>query len=124
MKDIKKQPFQAHYIYPIFLLSRTLAVPINLLIHMFVKLGSVWWMYSVQNIHDTSDLGYILPPSHYSDLSIIVRSVFLFPDKSSNYSEEATNYDIQHREMCPGYNIRSFLALCHGPKEEWSYGAT
>ncbi|CAH9147137.1 unnamed protein product [Cuscuta epithymum] len=45
-----------------------------------VTAGSPRWTYKVKNIYGTCDLACILPPSHYSELSAILRTVLLVPD--------------------------------------------
>lgn len=90
-----------------------------------IEAGSPWWTYKVENWHHTSDLVCMLPPSHYSDLSATFRTVVLVPksDRCADiieFPENIVNYATRVREMRPGSGVRSFLALCHGPKEEWS----
>ncbi|XP_073018254.1 uncharacterized protein [Primulina eburnea] len=94
-----------------------------------VKTGSSWWTYKVKNFHDTHDLICTLPPSLYSDLSAIIRSVFLIPKLESNECKDvvqppadAKDYGTRLKDVIPGSAVRSFLALCHGPEEEWSHG--
>jgi len=95
-----------------------------------LKTGTAWWTYKVRNLIETTDLICLLPPSHYSDLSAQLRACFLaevYEDPLHckdiiAIDEEAPTFGTKFRELPIGYNIRVFLALCHGPEEEWSHG--
>ncbi|KAL6996487.1 hypothetical protein U1Q18_006620 [Sarracenia purpurea var. burkii] len=108
---------------------RELGIPLKS-VDPCLKNGSAWWTYKVENVHNTSDLVCTLPPSHYSDLSAIIRSCFLVPDAANcckdiiTFPQPPEDYGTRMREFHPGYCVRSFLALCHGPEEEWSFGTS
>lgn len=95
-----------------------------------IKTGSPWWTYKVVNESNTSDLICTLPPTHYSDQSAVLRTVFLTPDDEHccfdiiHHPADFIDYGTRAREVPPGTCTRSFLALCHGPEEEWSFGSS
>lgn len=105
---------------------KSLAIPCKS-IDSWLKTGSAWWVYIVRNVHHTLHLATITLPERCSP----VRSVYMAPTSIDEPTvtnivkmlEDSPNYGVRMREM-PGSNVRSFLALCHAPEEEWSYGAS
>nr|WKB12160.1 coat protein 2 [Allium deltapartitivirus] len=93
-----------------------------------IKHGSAWWTFKVENAYGTSDLVGILPPSHYSDLSAQLRALFLHCDEDDKCQDiikldaNTATYTTKLRDFLPGFNVRTFLALIHAPKNEWTAG--
>ncbi|ABV89763.1 unknown [Rosa multiflora cryptic virus] len=94
-----------------------------------IKSGSAWWTYKLNNAHGTTDLVCTIPPTNYSDLGVALRSLFLATAADSDecseiiaWPEGTADFGTNLRENPPNSNIRAFLALCHGPLEEWSNG--
>ncbi|ABC73695.1 putative coat protein [Fragaria chiloensis cryptic virus] len=93
------------------------------------KKGTAWWSYKIHNDHGTSDLVCLLPPTNYSPLAVATRMLFLATQDDSDectdfieWPEDLGDYGTQLKEAPPNSNVRAFLALCHGPLEEWSNG--
>lgn len=96
------------------------------------KTGTPWWTYRIQVVNDTADLVCMIPASHYTDLSADLRLLFLSTQGEEKKFEQLIifpdaykklDYGTRDREERSGSNIRTFLALCHGPEEEWTHGA-
>lgn len=94
-----------------------------------IKKGSSWWTYRVHNAHGTTDLQCLMPPTNYSELAVTLRMLFLATEADADtcvdivdWAPDLVDYGTHLRETPPNSNVRAFLALCHGPKEEWSNG--
>lgn len=96
-----------------------------------LKKGSAWWTYRLTNSEGTTDLLCAMPPTCYSDLAAAIRMLFLAtsdePDDTTcseifNWPDNMNDFGTHLRESPPNSNTRAFLALCQGPKEEWSNG--
>ncbi|KAG2390763.1 uncharacterized protein HKW66_Vig0252990 [Vigna angularis] len=93
-----------------------------------VKTGSAWWTFKLEVIFGSADLICTLPRSHYSDMSAQLRMLFIAGDETHPpediVSLPATynNFGTLASLITKQYNSRTFLAIIHGPKEEWDYG--
>jgi len=109
---------------------RQLGLPLKT-VDPVMKKGTSWWTYQVSNSDNTTDLTCILPPSLYTPLSAQIRSLFLATKENSTECSDIisftgktiVSFGVRLCEAPPNTNVRTFLALSHGPLEEWSNGA-
>ncbi|QCD86406.1 hypothetical protein DEO72_LG3g928 [Vigna unguiculata] len=91
--------------------------------------GSAWWTYKVEVILSTTDFLCTLPRSHYSDMSALLRMLFLsgseesHPEDVVTFADNTTTYGTLVHRLTTGFNSRTILALIHSPSEECSFGS-
>ncbi|CDO45228.1 Coat Protein [Arhar cryptic virus-I] len=93
-----------------------------------IKTGSAWWTYKLEVIHYTADFICTIPRSLYSDMTALLRTLFLSgsleqpPEDLVVFPEDQATFGTLLNCLSAGFNARTFLALIGGPKEEWSFG--
>ncbi|XP_014521564.1 uncharacterized protein LOC106778153 isoform X1 [Vigna radiata var. radiata] len=94
-----------------------------------VKSGSAWWTFKLRIISDSVDLICTLPRSHYSDMSVQLRMLFISSDDEHPpqdiiaLDDPQPNYGTLASLITQQFNSRTFLAIIQGPKEEWDFGS-
>lgn len=104
---------------------RDLKIPLKSIIPQ-TQNGNPWWTYKVLEITKKLNLQCTLPPSHYTEYSAHLRSVFLgnaFATKVTqivDFTELTQQYGTMFRERDIGFNRLAFEALCQSPEEDWN----
>lgn len=104
---------------------RDLKIPLKSIIPQ-TQTGNPWWTYKVLEITKKLNLQCTLPPSHYTEYSAHLRSVFLgnaFETKVTqivDFTELKHKYGTMFRERDIGFNRLAFEALCQSPEEDWN----
>lgn len=107
-----------------FLMSK-LGIPMKTIIPQ-TQAGNPWWTYKVLKITEKLNLQCTLPPSHYTEYSAHLRSVFLSNSVKNNekqligFDEVKPIYGTMFRERDIGFNRLAFEAICHSPEEVWN----
>ncbi|GER36771.1 pheophorbide a oxygenase family protein [Striga asiatica] len=91
------------------------------------EVGSAWWTFRHEHVYGHFDLRCIFSPVNYSDHACLLASMFIpheNPDNDASslivfHNDDVPNYPCRLREIPPGFQLRAFSALCHGPREEW-----
>nr|CAH2618757.1 putative coat protein 2 [Yunnan larch deltapartitivirus]CAI5384007.1 putative coat protein 2 [Yunnan larch deltapartitivirus] len=104
---------------------RDLQIPLKSIIPQ-TQTGNPWWTYKVLEITSKLNLQCTLPPSHYTEYSAHLRSVFLgnaFETKVTqivDFTELTPRYGTMFRERDIGFNRLAFEAISHSPEEDWN----
>lgn len=102
-----------------------LQVPMKSIIPQ-TQAGTPWWTYKVLKITEKLNLQCTLPPSHYTEYSAHLRSVF-FSNSQTNqewqlirFTKLKPKYGTMFRERDIGFNRLAFEAICQAPEEVWN----
>lgn len=106
-------------------LMNKLGIPMKTIIPQ-AQAGNPWWTYKVLKITEKLNLQCTLPPSHYTEYSAHLRSVFLANATKNEeqqligFDEVKPEYGTMFRERDIGFNRLAFEAICHSPEEVWN----